>query len=493
MKEYIQKKHDIYHDPKEFFWKNRFAYLIYDLDKHFTKLPQQEKELALATKAKIISAFNSNASLNLFRIKLEKIFSQVTTLLTQSNNHSLKEHIDSLFNTLQDSLLKIENNVIPDSYFTPLNSHSNIHIENGNIKISNKDLSIFSQNEDYFEAIIDLFIGFDCSCKNIIEDSFVEGFKLNEEEIKIVDNAKNTQMDIVSLLNHQLLQQQVSRKFKSILQYEYIPSAPNSINHQRRVEALKEAMFLFGKILSTVALFYNESKTYKYTEDFTSIDPIEMFFQAAGREISKDQISALRKCALAHVSHGLNSAEFVCLISSSVRTTFPRALIAGLNVGSGMLHGGAIEACMRQTTSFLNSDQLPEKYVQELINANQLIYGFGHRIHKITAETPPEIIASDPRVHIYFDACRQAFPNKADVIEKLYLYAREARKQNPTLGANTDFAASVLFHCLEFPPEVARGFFTVFRTPGACSQIINELSVKGNSRRPPFAHVIPYI
>src|SRR5258706_314769 len=48
------------------------------------------------------------------------------------------------------------------------------------------------------------------------------------------------------------------------------------------------------------------------------------------------------------------------------------------------------------------------------------------------------------------------------------------------------------FNCLDLPANVASGFFLAFRSPGVCAQIVNELSVKGNSCRPPFPPVLSY-
>ena len=146
---------------------------------------------------------------------------------------------------------------------------------------------------------------------------------------------------------------------------------------------------------------------------------------------------------------------------------------------------------MRQTGEYLDGSENPDDYVAHLLKSGK-IYGFGHRIHKTDVNDFSDVLGKDPRVSLYIEACREGFPEKSIIIDRLVAYAAAVRRAHPNLGANTDFGASVLFHVLDLSANIAVGFFAAFRSPGICAQIVNELDVKGNSRRPPFPPVLPY-
>jgi citrate synthase len=126
------------------------------------------------------------------------------------------------------------------------------------------------------------------------------------------------------------------------------------------------------------------------------------------------------------------------------------------------------------------------------MSTGEKFYGFGHRIHKTEANEPASVLGKDPRVDFYIRSTLEGFPDKADTIARIVEYAKNIRKLRPNLGANTDFGASVLFTCLGLNPEGASAFFTAFRVPGICANVVSELQVKSNARRPPFPPVLPY-
>ena len=243
--------------------------------------------------------------------------------------------------------------------------------------------------------------------------------------------------------------------------------------------------------MRTTAEFCKEDK--KEIEDTAplTIDPVTRFLETAGKPLTAPQIAAVKKVALAHISHGLNSGELTARLAGSVRTTFPRALIASFNIRSGILHSGAVNECMRQTTKYLAGSENPDEYITHLLKSEKL-YGFGHRIHKTDTNDSSDMLGKDPRVSLYIEACREGFPKKKDQIDRLVAYAEAVRRARPSLGANTDFGASVFFQVLDLSANTTAGFFAAFRSPGICAQIVNELDVKGNSRRPPFPPVLPY-
>jgi len=484
---------DVYHDPGEVLWKfislNAYEEIVEKLKTSGLLEDSEIRKLQVAT----VDLFNSNHGKEVFCGRSKVLLKRLRQQLTVIGHSELYENLSKDVRSAGQRVTATLKNLERQELHSP---REQTHITDGVIHIAGVSIEEFSENPDYFSATLKIFNEKTDRFLDISRQSFIKGFVLDENEHANVLKAREAEWNITDLLTTQLLYQQTIKNYKSLSNYEYRPLGNATENVSRKGQALEEAYTLIGKVMRTVAEFSSEQKQFNSeklaTPDALGHDPVEMFLRAAGKELTPLQVGAVRKIALAHVSHGLNSGELTAQLAGSVRTTFPRALIASFNIRSGILHSGAVSECMGQTSKFLESDLTPEEYVSGMIERGDRIYGFGHRIHKTDAKEPPEMLGKDPRVPLYIEACREGFPEKAEKIERLIAYATALRKARPSLGANTDFGASVLFHSLDLSENVAAGFFTAFRSPGVCAQVVNELSIKGNSRRPPFPPVLPY-
>ncbi len=485
----LQRKPDVYHDPEEIIWKHVVLNSYNNIASKLNDTGVLSDPKMAKLKTDFINLFNSNHSL--------KVFSERTTALLKPINARLnelgKEHVfASVINEVSSARDGVNDVLKIFKFRSPSYPHSGqSHILDGRITIAGMSLKRFSSQNNYFSATLKLFLEKDERFKSDAEVSFQRGAILEERERELISRAKQENWEIVDLITQQLLNRQILNKYESLSKYEYNTNAIAGENLLSRRKVIMDAYYFTGFIISTVAYFNNPSKLVNLNE---TIDPIKMFLHQAGKKVTERQLSAVRKVALAHSTHGLNSGELTAQLASSVRTTFPRALIASFNIRSGKLHAGAVTECMKQTKEYLTMERKSDReaYIRNLVKPGKVIYGFGHGIHKTNPENPTRLLGKDPRVDLYIKASMDGFPEKYETIHRLIEYAKAIRKTRPSLGANTDFGASVLFHSLELSPDVANGFFTAFRTPGISAQIVNELSVKGNSRRPPFPPVLRY-
>jgi citrate synthase len=365
------------------------------------------------------------------------------------------------------------------------------YIQDGVIRLAGKDIETFSSQPDYLGATLELMHETSAESLEYARESFARGFRLTQEELNLVERCRLERWDIPEVITSILVLQQTKGRFPSIQNYEFQPSLSAEENHKRKLAAINEAYFLMAKIVAAVGhSSAPEDASMQEVEEVS--DPIQAFMNLSGKASNPQQVDAVRTVALAHSSHGLNSGELTARLAGSVRTSFPRALIASFNIRSGVLHSGAVRECMDQTGQFLKGDQDAETFIRSIVGQGQKFYGFGHRIHKTDARDPVQLLGKDPRVALYINATQKGFPEKADTIKRLIGYAEAVRRVRPSLGANTDFGAAILFHAMQLSPQAAEGFFAAFRCAGVCANIINELQIKGNSRRPPFPEVLPY-
>ena len=155
-------------------------------------------------------------------------------------------------------------------------------------------------------------------------------------------------------------------------------------------------------------------------------------------------------------------------------------------------YSGAIKKCMIQVHDYIESGDPALEYFRQSTATSNKYYGFGHRIHKTNEADPIEMLGKDPRVDLYLAATRHGFPEQSELIDRLLGYAAHIRSKRRSLGANTDFGAAVLFSAIGLSPDAAESFFCAFRCVGLCADIVNELRVKGNSRRPPFPETLAF-
>ena len=213
--------------------------------------------------------------------------------------------------------------------------------------------------------------------------------------------------------------------------------------------------------------------------------PVAATLTQAGLALTPARLKAFRQFMLVHATHGLNPGEFTARIASSVRTSFPQALVASLMVRAGKVHAGALPECMRQLEAYLDAPSA-QMFVANLLRHGEL-YGFGHRIHK-----REQAAGGDPRVAFQIARAREAFPEMAAKIDALEEFARIVRGIKPSLAPNTDFGAAIWFHCFGLVPEVGAGMFSMNRLPGLIAQVVNQLDFKANALRPPLAANLPY-
>lgn len=126
-------------------------------------------------------------------------------------------------------------------------------------------------------------------------------------------------------------------------------------------------------------------------------------------------------------------------------------------------HGGAIEPAMELIYEIEKNKLEIKDVIQNLVDSNQKIPGFGHRIYEV-----------DPRTELIFKTAtefglEQKYINIANEISnKLSLI------KNKKLPTNIDGAIAAILCTFGWKPNLGKAVFIIARTPGLCGQYLNH-------------------
>jgi citrate synthase len=363
------------------------------------------------------------------------------------------------------------------------------YVLDGSITIAGKSAEQFAANPDYIGATLELVGEQTPEVRARAATAWRRGFVLDRELLALVRGAAAAGWTADDLLAEVLLHEQRSGAYPSLREYEYLTDRSPAENHAVKVRAIEEGYGLLGRLMSCVALMAAGGTPIDARELDASC-PVAATLKQAGLALTDAGTQAFSQFMLVHSTHGLNPGEFTARIASSVRTTFPQALIASLMVRAGKVHAGALPECMRQMEAYLRAPSGTE-FAQGLLRSG-VLFGFGHRIHKRRPLSDDDAFGGDPRVAFQVAMARKAFPEKEGDIRSLEEFAATIRRIKPALAPNTDFGAAVWFHCFGVSPRVGSGMFSMNRLPGLVAQVINQLDYKANALRPPLAVNLPY-
>lgn len=462
---------DIYTDINEVFWKHLVAQTYISIEK---TLPHDPTTISLCRQ--FIDLYNGTYTQSHLCSRVPEILHRLRAHLVSLGQLALADSIDA---QIYDAVEQIKS--IPQ--FSAIEIPTQSRAINGAIYIADQSVEQFASAPSYLEGILRLFNEKDPEICDVAKDSYYNHRTLTKEQVGQITSVKARTNSTVDILTSCLLDWQMSQHSPSIQMYEPLPTDTTKVRILKRSEVMKQSFGLMGYMTGCVINLIHPEVI---QTDFTH-DPIQALLVAIGQGATPNKIEALQCVALAHSTHGLNSGELTAQLAGSVRTSLPYGLIAGLSVRSGVTHAGAIVECMQHLHKYLSSNITPEQYLDQHPDR---LPGFGHRIHKVSKTD--STVAKDPRVAMYIDSARKGYPEKVDIINRIESLARVVKERKPTLGANTDFGAATLFTCMKLSPEAGSSLFTLFRIPGLVARMVNELGYKANSRRPPFAPVLPY-
>ena len=184
--------------------------------------------------------------------------------------------------------------------------------------------------------------------------------------------------------------------------------------------------------------------------------------QKADDVVSKTLDTAL----VLHIDHGFNASTFTARVTVSTLTDIISGVVAAIGSLKGPLHGGANTAVMGMLLKIGEVGNV-ENFVNQSLEQNQKIPGFGHRVYK----------TFDPRAK-HLKAMSEAWGKRVGEVkwfsmsQKLEAIMLERKKIN----ANVDFYSASTYFAMGIDPELYTVIFAVARMVGWTAHIIEQLA-----------------
>ncbi len=186
-------------------------------------------------------------------------------------------------------------------------------------------------------------------------------------------------------------------------------------------------------------------------------------------EPSAEAARAMDAFLILYADHGFNASTFTARVTASTMSDMYSAITAALGALKGPLHGGAMEAAMRQFKEIGSPDAVDEWFDKAMAEKRRIM-GIGHRVYKTL----------DPRARILREQAR-ILAEKSDEPQWFEIASRLADRalnhpyfQERKLYPNVDYYGALVAYYLGFPPELYTLLFAVSRVVGWTAHVMEQ-------------------
>lgn len=186
-----------------------------------------------------------------------------------------------------------------------------------------------------------------------------------------------------------------------------------------------------------------------------------------GDEPNQDEVDALDTALMLYAEHGMNASAFSGIVTISSLSNIYSSLTAAIGSLQGSLHGAATKTVI-ETIQEIEGPDYAEEWVEERIENDDTIPGFGHRVYEVTDprcdhfKTHIEALATDEE--------QQQF----EMVEALR-DAVEDRLGPEGICPNTDLYSGILYSVLDIPTEYYTALFGIARSVGWVAHLMEQI------------------
>lgn len=158
-----------------------------------------------------------------------------------------------------------------------------------------------------------------------------------------------------------------------------------------------------------------------------------------------------------HLDHGINASTFAAMVTASTLSDIYSAITSAIGTLAGPLHGGANQNVMRMLLEVDESDQNPREWVQQALDEDRRIPGFGHRVYQV----------KDPRAYILEEMAEALGEAAGDRTWYDYSVAIEEEMRAQTgIPPNVDFYSATTYYQMDIPLDLYTPIFALSRVGG---------------------------
>ncbi|MGT2907137.1 citrate synthase [Streptococcus dentiloxodontae] len=180
-----------------------------------------------------------------------------------------------------------------------------------------------------------------------------------------------------------------------------------------------------------------------------------------GETPSELEIEAMNRALILHADHELNASTFAARVCASTLTDIYSCVTTAIGALKGPLHGGANERVFDMLSEIRQSGDA-QAYLQEKLDSQEKIMGFGHRVYK----------TQDPREEYLREMAKELTQGTEN--EDLFLLSQEIEtfmKEKKGLIPNVDFYSATVYHVLGIDSSIFTLIFAMSRVAGWIAHI----------------------
>lgn len=233
---------------------------------------------------------------------------------------------------------------------------------------------------------------------------------------------------------------------------------------------LENAMRLTSGIASLLAKAHRVQNGEDIVEPRLDLDHAANFlYMFNGTEPTPEAAQAMNSFLILYADHGFNASTFTARVTASTLSDMYSAVTAAIGALKGPLHGGAMEAAMRQFME-IGSPEKVDAWFEKAMAEKRRIMGIGHRVYK----------TMDPRAKILRERARTLAaqsdePQWFDIAERLAQRAAEHPYfQERRLYPNVDYYGALVVYYLGIPVELDTIMFALSRVAGWTAHVLEQ-------------------
>lgn len=287
-------------------------------------------------------------------------------------------------------------------------------------------------------------------------------FSVREKALRHIDRGL---IDLVRAMPLSCHPMDVLRSAVSYIGAQDPESYTRDSDHLRR-----SSLELMAKLPTVVALDIRRRKGQGYIEPSVKKGFAENFLYMVfgdGPEspaANRADVEAFDTSLILYAEHSFNASTFTARVVTSTMSDAYSAVTAAIGALKGPLHGGANEAVMHAMLE-IDDPARARDWVNEKLDAKQLIMGFGHRVYKNGDSRVPTMEAAFKELAEHHEGQRWA---------RMYDEMADAMTSRTGIKPNLDFPAGPAYHILGFDVEFFTPIFVMARITGWTAHIIEQ-------------------
>jgi citrate synthase len=227
---------------------------------------------------------------------------------------------------------------------------------------------------------------------------------------------------------------------------------------------LRRGWRITAKIPTILAAFVRVRNGVDPVDPREDLDHAANFLYMLNGEKPDDVLAETFDMALVlHADHGINASTFSAMVTGSTLSDPHSAVASAIGTLKGPLHGGANQDVMRMLQAVDDSDKNAVQWVENALEADRRIAGFGHRVYNV----------KDPRAKILGERSRELGEAAGDLRWYEYSTDIEAYLAEETgLAPNVDFYSASTYYQMGIPIDVYTPIFAMSRVSGWIAHVV---------------------